>query len=252
MSFDRRLWTCSLDASLSPGWICPTCHRGQLRFVKDSVVSKETIKSKRDRSEDTWDPDSIVEQFVGWLKCNQAGCSEDVAILGWAGHEPQYDGEDYTWVRILLPLVVRPMPDIFELPKKCPDGVKEEIRGAFALFWLDASASANRLRVGLEKLLDHVGIKRRRRAPGKIVDLTLHQRIELYQKSEPVLGSYLMAVKWLGNTASHDSIRRETLLDAFEVFDHAITEVLDERSKKVANLAKKLTTEHKNHRRKRG
>jgi len=48
------------------------------------------------------------------------------------------------------------------------------------LFWSDPSATANRVRVALEDLMDHLGIQKRRKSTkGKFDKLTLHHRIEI-------------------------------------------------------------------------
>ena len=55
-----------------------------------------------------------------------------------------------------------------------------------------------------------------------------------------------MALKWLGNTGTHKGeVDREDLLDAFEILEHALTELIDRRATKIAALAKKLTQKHR-------
>ena len=54
-----------------------------------------------------------------------------------------------------------------------------------------------------------------------------------------------MALKSLGNSGAHEgSISREDLLDAFEVLEHSLEEIIEQRSKRVAALSKKLTKKH--------
>lgn len=54
-----------------------------------------------------------------------------------------------------------------------------------------------------------------------------------------------MALKWLGNAGSHDrTVSKSDLLDAFEILEHALAEIIDRRSAKVAELAKKLAKKH--------
>jgi hypothetical protein len=73
----------------------------------------------------------------------------------------------------------------------------------------------------------------------------LHAAIESFAKNNPVLGAQLMALKWLGNTGSHDSsVSRADLLDAFEILEHVLAEILERRSERVAELAKQLTDKH--------
>jgi hypothetical protein len=62
---------------------------------------------------------------------------------------------------------------------------------------------------------------------------------------QTTLGSQLMALKWLGNTASHEGgVSRDDLLDAFEILEHNLRELIEHRSARVAELARKLTKKH--------
>jgi hypothetical protein len=55
-----------------------------------------------------------------------------------------------------------------------------------------------------------------------------------------------MAVKWFGNTASHDGdVSREELLDALEIIEHTLTQMLTRPAVNVTKLAKKLTRLHR-------
>jgi len=64
-------------------------------------------------------------------------------------------------------------------------------------------------------------------------------------KGEPAVGAQLMALKWLGNTASHEgSVSRDDLLDAFEILEHSLSELIEQRSARVAELARQLTKKH--------
>lgn len=140
------------------------------------------------------------------------------------------------------------MPNIFKIPAKCPDDIKNELNSAFAIFWSNRAACAGRLRVALECLMNHIGVpKRRKNANGKFSDLTLHARIEAFANKEPTIGSQLMALKWIGNTGSHDSqIISNDILDSFEIMEHALAEIIGGHSARVSSLAKQLTKKHGN------
>jgi len=149
------------------------------------------------------------------------------------------------WTEQFVPQFAVPMPDIIDIPDKCPASVANELRAAFSLFWTDSSACANRIRSAIETVLDEIGIQRRRREKSTYVRLSLHQRLEVFAQGEPVTGSNLLAVKWLGNTGSHGSaIDRTELLDAFGIIEHALAEMVVKRTRHVAELAKKLTRKH--------
>lgn len=98
----------------------------------------------------------------------------------------------------------------------------------------------------LEKLMDHLRMPTKRKTEkGKYHELKLHDRLLLFQESDPKQGNRLLAVKWLGNTGSHEEqVSAEDLLDAYEVLEHALAEILDKTSSRVDALAKKLTKKH--------
>ena len=217
-------------------------------LVPKSLSHKETIASKRAHNHEAWDPDWIDYIFTAWGQCSHPTCKEEFVISGTGGVEPAYGPEgEYELEKYFRPTLIRPMPDIIEIPQKCPDDVAKELRSAFELFCSHRASCAGRIRVALEGLMDHVGVpKRRKDSQGKYYDLSLHRRIETFAKNDPAAGTQLMALKWLGNSGSHKdaSVTRADLLDAFEIMEHALGEIIDQRSARVAALAKKLAKKH--------
>jgi hypothetical protein len=92
-----------------------------------------------------------------------------------------------------------------------------------------------------------LGIQNRKKASnGKLVDLSLHGRIEIFAKKNHDVGIQLMALKWLGNTGSHShAVDSKDLLDAMEIMEHALMEIIEKRREKVAKLAKGLQKRHR-------
>lgn len=245
---NRHLWTRALSERSAPPWPCPACTKGTLALLPKSLVYKETVESERAHDDDGWDPDCIMYAFTAWLKCSHPPCGQQVAVSGIGGVEPEYDPAEggMDWSSYFSAKFCWPMPDMFEIPAKCPNEVKIELRAGFSLFWSDQAAAASRVRVALERLMDHVGVQKRRRdSNGKFVEMSLHQRIEVFQDGEPTIGSQLMALKWLGNTGSHEGkVSRDEVLDAFEILEHALAELIGRRTAKVAQLARNLTKKH--------
>jgi hypothetical protein len=192
--------------------------------------------------------------FTAWGQCRNASCKQEFAIAGNGGLEPEQGPDnDFTWEKYFSPKTCYPMPEIFNLPIGYPEQVKEQLHAAFSAFWIDRGACAGRIRVALERLMDYLGVPKRRRVKNNTYSaLMLHDWIDLYAKSEPMTGAQLMALKWLGNTGSHDSVvTRSDLLDAFEVMEHALGEIVEKRSARISELAKKLAKKHKPSRRRR-
>lgn len=251
---DRSLWTQTLNKIWCPAWPCPVCRKGTLALVQKSLIDKETVESRGAHDHEAWDPDWIQYTFTAWAECRHPSCQQQFAIAGTGGVAPEPHAEGgYVYEDYFSPKTCLPMPDMFAFPAKCPDEVKEELQAAFALFWSQSSACAGRIRVALECLMDHFGIpQRRRNKHGKYFDLSLHDRIDAFAKSEPTTGSQLMALKWLGNAGSHNSkVNQKDLLDAFEIMEHALSEIIERRSARVAALAKELTKKHSRKKRKR-
>lgn len=244
---NRSLWTQTISKSSCPAWPCPVCRKGTLALIPKSLVYKETVESKRAHGHEAWDPDWITYKFTAWAECRHPTCKQEFAIAGTGGVGPEIDAEGgYEWEAYFSPLFCQPMPYMIEIPTKCPEEVRDEIQEAFALFWSNRAACAGRIRVALESLMNHLGVpKRKKEKNGRYFDLSLHARIDAFAKTESTVRSQLMALKWLGNAGSHSTeVNKDDLLDAFEIMEHSLGEIIDKRSAKVAALVKKLTKKH--------
>ncbi len=244
----RRLWESTLSKVFCPSWLCPVCKKGTLRLRQKSLTFEETVESKRRYRQDAWGPDEIEFIFNAWADCTHASCAQPFAISGTGGVEQEYVGGDgsWEWVECFYPKAVIPTLDIIELPNGCPQTVLVPLRQAFSVFWSQPEACAARVRVALEALLTHVGVPTvDKTSTEKQTDIPLHRRIELYAKENPEIGQQLMALKWIGNSSSHGGqVARREILDAFELLEHSLIEVLEKRSAKMAALAKKLTEKY--------
>jgi hypothetical protein len=90
--------------------------------------------------------------------------------------------------------------------------------------------------------LTELGVKRFNTKNGKRIFLTLHSRISLLPAKHSELGQLFLAIKWLGNAGSHaDSpINVDDVMDAYDLLDHALQELYEQKAKKVNALAKKI------------
>jgi hypothetical protein len=244
---NRSLWTRSIDKHYCPPWPCPICSSGTLSLVPKSLAYEETADSVRAHKDENFDPEWIEYSFTAWAQCSHARCKQKFAIVGSGGVEPEYQEDgDWAWEAFFRPMFCYPMPNLIAIPDKCPDVITGELRSAFSVFWSNPEACAGRIRVALELILNHLGVPKRRKSNnGRFFDLSLHARIDAFAAKETVVGPQLMALKWLGNVGSHDGeVSNADLLDAFEILEHALSEILERRSARVTALAKKLVKKH--------
>jgi hypothetical protein len=246
---DRDLWLQSFDKNTLPAWPCPICDKGHAVPRRRCFNQGETVSSIRMRQSEDWEPEWIEYIFTSWGKCSNPSCEQLFAVSGTGGLAPSFTEEHGTeWSDFFNARNCIPMPHIIKLPSKCPAEVKEPLFDAFSMFWLSPEACAGRIRVSLECLMNHLGIpKTITTKKGKPADLTLHGRLDKFASIDPKNGPPLIALKWLGNAGSHESssVSHSDLLDAFEIMEHALSEIIDDRSARVAALAKKLTNKHR-------
>lgn len=122
----------------------------------DSLKIAELRWSNDAHSHEAWDPDWIEERFTCLPICPNRECGEVVALSGRTHHEEDHDWEQQTmhWSRTFGPKVFTPAPPIFPIPEECPEGIRQELKKPFGLYWSDPASSANRLRVAVEVLLN--------------------------------------------------------------------------------------------------
>jgi Domain of unknown function (DUF4145) len=214
-----------------------------LQIVPKTFISAETARSKYWRNDPEWDPDWIDYVFGTQAKCNNPKCDQMYFLSGSGGVEPNYDGEgNFDWDDAYYPKSAFPMPHIISFPKKVHDDVKAELIKSFETFWRNPEACANSMRNALDKLMINLGFANNE-VDGN--EINLHQKIETFSKSEPDLGVNLMSIKWLCNTGSHGRVvSHDELLDAYEIFEFCLEEIVEEKSKKIAKLAQKLNAKH--------
>lgn len=138
----------------------------------------------------------------------------------------------------LEPSFFEPATPLIQIPKTCPKEVGDDVVDASRLYWTSPPSAGNRLRAGLERLMDNLGIpKKAKNKKGKFDTLSLHARLERFAKKRPDVGSHLLAIKWLGNSGSHSSeFTANDALDAFELLALALEEIYDEKSAKLKKL----------------
>ncbi|QQM04347.1 hypothetical protein I8G32_02902 [Rhodopseudomonas palustris] len=244
MAFDRNIWIEKFLENSVPSFPCPHCSRGVLGFDGKSFWKEEPKHSKDAHAHDDWDPTWIEERFVMFLRCGVAKCGEVVAVSGNIEVEEVVDeDEGYDFASVLYPTSLVPAPPIIQMTDGTPDEVAGELSLAFQLFWADLGASATKIRTSVERLMDHFKVARYSRTKGKLKPIPLYNRIEAFIKAngKVVHQDHLHALRVVGNLGTHkNSLTRSDILEAFQVYEHALDELIGKKSASIAKLARKL------------
>lgn len=225
-------------------WPCPNCNSAALTFSKSNVLIDETPETKEMQNDEYWEFEWMKYNVSGALFCNN--CKNQTMFSGTA-HVHHYQGYDQfteeqeeEYYRVYEPEFFSPTLNLFLIPEKCPENVKKEIVSSFRLFWIDLSSCANKIRVSLEILLDTQKVKKISTKGGKKSRIKLHDRILEFKKKNNEVGSYLEAIKWIGNSGSHVGVlERIDLLEAYELLEFSLQKLYNDKETKI----KKITSE---------
>ncbi|WP_244489966.1 DUF4145 domain-containing protein [Rhizobium sp. Leaf391] len=243
---DRAIWRKSTGSFVR--YNCPRCGKGKLKTKTDSFVRLEpthvTHKLEADelRGELSWG------RFSGYLACSAVGCGELVVVAGDFEEHYHYQFDEDTGDPIEFtdtsykPRIMHPAPPMIEVPKRLGKDAKEHMTRAFDLFWSDAGACANRMRIVVELLLDQLEIARRGpKGKRNNVRLDLSDRIDLLKDVRPGHDKALTALRIVGNTGSHEGVVEfEELLDCFELLEDALIELLERRRENLNAKAQRI------------
>jgi len=240
-----------------PPLVCPTCLKGELLFDAEKFHFTETQESKNSHSHPQFDHEWIRYNFIGALACNNSTCQEIVTMIGSGrivdGSYFDEESESYQHEsqREFSPLYFNPPLQLFPIPATCPKPVRDEVEKSFALFFADKSASANRVRSTVELILDekkvkHIKVVTEKSGIKKRKTLTLHPRIKEFGIRQPDIAEHLLAIKWIGNPASHaEKIYERDLLEAYELLEYSLVKLYDDRERRVKEITKQINKRKK-------
>lgn len=74
------------------------------------------------------------------------------------------------------------------------------------------------------------------------IRISLHDRINCLDSKFNEIKELCLAIKWHGNAGNHsnDSITKDDVLDAYEIFEVILEKIFDEREGRIRNLAKRI------------
>ena len=145
----------------------------------------------------------------------------------------QDDEDPGDYYEIYRPTQITPAPHILTLKNSYPETVRNALLASFPLVWIDRPATAVRLRVTLERLMDAQGIEGQQKDRNGVLQLSskgrpkprpLETRLEEFAKrgsAERRLRKIMDSVKWLGNQSAHDvqEIGEEALFHGFYILE---------------------------------
>lgn len=235
---ERNMWGEVWGLDNIPRMPCPRCANGRLWYMEDSRRIEEPFYSKEFFKSEEWEPGMDDERFVLFLKCDDATCGEYVTVSGDTSVAEDCDGEGMPMlVSVLRPRCLFPAPSMIALGP-LPEPVARELRRAFALFWTDLDSAANRLRVSVERLLDHLGVPTASINGGR---LSLYERISAFSATNLEHSDSLTAMRHIGNLGSHGTgVVREAFLDALEVFEECLEDLVGQRRQRLAAIKARL------------
>ena len=244
---DRKLFKLPFSKNSQLDWECPTCQKGLMRIKKDTFFYQELSESKKAHSHDYWDPDWMESTYSCLLGCTNEKCGEVISSSGEGLVDLDVDyGEEgvpqQVWEDFFRPKYFHPHLKLFKTPSNTPDEVMEKLNESFRLFFSSPDSASNHVRAALEAMLNNLKVKRFKTAYGKRHIISLHQRIKLLPTKYDELKDLLIAVKWLGNAGSHTgkTLSADDVLDSYEIMEHVLNEIYDNKSTKVKALAKKV------------
>lgn len=215
-----------------PAFPCPRCQTGALR------LNRETLKQAYEPVRDN-DHHDQRGRFSGLLVCSSKWCGQVVSIGGdlIPGWDYDQDGEQIELTYFYPRALVSEVP-VITIPSKTPKEVEEPIRASFSLLWADRGAAANKLRISIERILDHYGVVDK--GP-KGWWLSLDNRIKEFEKMGVGHHDTLDALRVVGNRGSHEGkVEFETMLDSYEVYEDALQDLFAGRSARLAGIRKRL------------
>jgi Domain of unknown function (DUF4145) len=239
---ERELWRLTFLRSDIPPFVCPRCKQGRLILDEKTFHYEEPTHSKAAQAHEAWDVDWVEERFVMFLRCGIPKCGEVVAVAGDTSVEQVIkDDGDWEYESLLRPRSMFPGPPIITIPDETPAEVRQEIQLSFQLFWTDHGACASRLRKSVELLIDDFKIPREGKdKKGKTYRLSLQERVNAFKTIDAEYGAALDALRIVGNLGTHGELKRVIVLDAYEIYEDALAELLKKQKSKIKDLKNKI------------
>jgi hypothetical protein len=233
MASARHLWDEFYWEDRIPALPCPRCDRGNL-IADDHPKTLYCNRSADALQTGDANPLDITYRFTQFLRCADPTCGQVVSVMGDAEmvDRDHMEADEYRMKLKLFPKGMFPAPPLATIPIDTPAAIAEELKIAFNLFWVDLGACANRIRISVERFLDELGV---------VPKPTLFARIQDLVARDPDHAETFHALREAGNVGSHSGDNtRETVLNAFEIYQDALAEIYGKRKQRIIELKKAI------------
>ena len=241
----------SFSLTHPPQWHCPTCEIGILQLEGD-FNHQSTATTKRDADHPEFSHEWVEYTIHGQLQCNNSRCNEPVMLIGtgFVEEESCYESTTSEYLTYCTPTYFQPHLKIFNIPDYVPSKVSEMLDKSFALFFCDSDSCGNKIRAGIEVLLDELSVKKTEFKGGKDKIISLGNRInnELGNQHQDIK-KLIDAIRWLGNASSHgaDNLTKNDIIEAYKIIQ-VVLKIKFEPGLDMAtisNIAEKMINKHK-------
>lgn len=221
-----------------PSVPCHECGRGLVHLKGNlHTVTDEPSQIALERANAGLGPrEELSGHASGTLVCTNPSCKNQHLVSGeW---KELVDFDEAAWrdvyVDHILVKLIAPTLPIIAIPPATPAKVTAAIHAASDVIWLNPSAAANQLRQAIEEILNHKKVRRTPVKKGGKPYLTTHQRISLYRGTNKDVADTLEAVKWIGNSGSHEStLTIAGVLEGADILADALHKLYDPTPKKL-------------------
>ncbi|SIN91255.1 DUF4145 domain-containing protein [Agromyces cerinus] len=198
-----------LNEDTWPRVLCPECLEGTLALKSTTQYPDARSRAHIELVRRHLDgPDELGGSFTGVLECDNHGCKREAAIAGdWAYLWSFDDVQERERLTDFFALRhISPAPQLLLTPQRTPTKVVEAIAMASSVLWTSPDLAATQLRLAVEELLTARGVKRTFiTAKRKRKRLSAQERLDIFASTHPEVVHALEAVKWIGNTGTHES-----------------------------------------------
>jgi len=227
---------------------CPTCNRGNLTVYNNTFKREESRDSKASANWGNNEYYNIDYRFSLLLICNNPKCKEIVSCLGKGFIEEvnEYNENtnefDHSLVETYSPIFFYPSLNIIPISDDYPKQLIIELKNSFSHYFSDLPSCANKIRICIEILMNELKVKKQVQKVNKRRKLSLHERILEFEKTNPKIAENLLAIKWIGNSASHSmmDLTQDDVLDAYEIMEFSLNILFSKKERYIGKMTKEI------------